>query len=39
MAYAGGNLPAGARPKVAEFWERLTSGADETVDEEVEVVE
>jgi hypothetical protein len=38
-AYAGGNLPAGARPALSEFWDRLTSGADEAIDEEAEVVE
>lgn len=39
MAYAHGNLPADSREILAEFWERVTSGADETIDEEVEVVE
>ncbi|MBO0700531.1 MAG: hypothetical protein J2P46_19195, partial [Zavarzinella sp.] len=39
MAYAGGNLPAGARQALSEFWARITSGADETIDEAVEVVE
>jgi hypothetical protein len=39
MAYAGGNLPADSRQVLADFWTRLTTGADESVDEEVEVVE
>lgn len=39
MAYANGNLPANCRETLAEFWERLISGADETIDEEVEVVD
>jgi hypothetical protein len=39
MAYASGNLPADSRTTLAQFWERLTGGADETIDEEVEVVE
>ena len=39
MAYAEGNLPADSRSTLEHFWERLTSGADETVDEVVEVEE
>jgi hypothetical protein len=39
MAYSHGNLPADCRETLAEFWGRVTSGADETIDEEVEVVE
>jgi hypothetical protein len=39
MVYSTGNLPADSRETVSEFWDRLTSGADESVDEEVEVVE
>jgi len=39
MAYAGGNLPASARQTLDEFWDRITAGADETIDEVAEVVE
>ena len=39
MAYAHGNLPADARDTLEHFWDRITTGADETIDENVEVVE
>jgi hypothetical protein len=39
MAYAGGNLPATARQTLDEFWDRITTGGDETIDEAAEVVE
>jgi hypothetical protein len=39
MAYAHGNLPSDCRDTLDHFWDRLTSGADEVIDEEVEIVE
>lgn len=38
LAYAGGNLPSGSKAALADFWHRLTTGA-EVIDEEVEVLE
>jgi hypothetical protein len=39
MAYAGGNLPSDSKQTIETFWIRLTAGADESIDEEVELVE
>jgi hypothetical protein len=39
MAYAGGNLPSGTRKAVGDFWHRLTTGAEDPIDDAVEIVE
>lgn len=39
MSYAQGNLPANCKVTLEQFWDRLTSGVDESIDEEVEVID
>ncbi|HKA06251.1 MAG TPA: DUF4129 domain-containing protein [Gemmataceae bacterium] len=39
LVYASGNLPEDTRLTLDHFWDRITGGADETIDEEAEVVE